>query len=215
MPLTGKKILITAGATYEPIDPVRFIGNRSTGKMGWEIAKACLAQNATVYLVLAHHQIDLTLGPKLHVFEVETADQMQQKCLMLFPQMDWVIKTAAVADYKPAHFSKEKIKKTQAALSIDLIPNPDILFELGKQKKHQKLIGFALETDPIEKISLEKMIRKNLDVLLINTLAEKNTGFGAQNQIYLHSQKGEKHFFALEQKEKLAVRIIEKLIHIL
>lgn len=178
LPLKGKKILITAGPTYEAIDPVRFIGNHSSGKMGFEIAKAAANLGAEVCLVsgpsseqLSHSMVD--------VIRVVSAQQMYDEAHLHFPKSDIAILAAAVADYKPKNVAQHKIKKNEQTFSIELEKTKDILASLGKIKtKDQFLVGFALETNNEIENALTKLKRKNLDLIVLNSLNDKGAGFG-------------------------------------
>lgn len=177
LPLRGKKILVTAGPTYEAIDPVRFIGNHSTGKMGFDIAKAAASKGAQVilvtgptYLQLDHHLIQ--------VIRVTSADEMYKACHQYFDTVDVAVAAAAVADYKPKNVALQKIKKTEDTFTIELEKNKDILLSLGQIKKQQFLIGFALETENEIENAKAKIVKKNLDLIVLNSLNDKGAGFG-------------------------------------
>lgn len=177
LPLRTKKVLITAGPTYEAIDPVRFIGNHSTGKMGFEIAKKAAELGAEVFLVIGPNQLSIT-HPNIKVIPVVSADQMYAAAHQYFPDSDIAILSAAVADYKPKKVVNQKIKKKSEHFTIELIPTPDILASLGKIKTKQFLVGFALETcDELENAK-GKLQRKNLDLIVLNSLNDKGAGFG-------------------------------------
>ena len=219
MDLKNKIVLVTAGATYEPIDPVRFIGNRSTGKMGICIANVLLKRGAKVMLVLGEHRADIQLpvAPHLTIYYTKTALEMYAQCLECFPAVDLVIKTAAVSDYRPKHFSVEKIKKKITAKSddqdtfkLELVKNPDILFELGQRKKHQKLVGFALETHHAVEYAQQKLQQKNLDAIVLNSLQDQGAGFGLHTNAvtFFDKQGGQKHF-PMQSKEAIAVQICD------
>jgi len=175
--LSGKNVLITAGPTHEPIDPVRFIGNYSSGKMGYAIAEECKRRGASVTLVSGPVSIKKPSG--INVVYVTSAKQMFEACVNNFPETDIAIMNAAVADYTPAKTSDLKIKHKGNNLTIELKPTMDIASELGKLKKDtQILIGFALETDNEEKNAAEKLVKKNLDFIVLNSLQDKGAGFG-------------------------------------
>jgi phosphopantothenoylcysteine decarboxylase/phosphopantothenate--cysteine ligase len=177
LPLKGKKILITAGPTYEAIDPVRFIGNHSSGKMGFDIATAAANLGAEVVLVSGptHLQMKHSL---VNVIRVTSADEMYDACHHYFENMDVAIAAAAVADYKPKNVATQKIKKTEATFTIELEKNKDILLSLGQIKKNQFLIGFALETENEIDNAKIKIEKKNLDLIVLNSLNDKGAGFG-------------------------------------
>lgn len=177
LPLKGKKILITAGPTYEAIDPVRFIGNHSTGKMGFDIAAAAANLGAEVVLVSGptHLQMNHSL---VNLIRVTSADEMYVACHQYFENMDVVIAAAAVADYKPKNAATQKIKKTESTFTIELEKNKDILLSLGQIKKQQFLIGFALETENEIENAKNKIEKKNLDLIVLNSLNDKGAGFG-------------------------------------
>jgi phosphopantothenoylcysteine decarboxylase/phosphopantothenate--cysteine ligase len=176
LPLRGKKVLITAGPTYEAIDPVRFIGNHSSGKMGFAIASAAANLGAEVYLISgpSHQQIQHSF---VHRIDVQTADEMYTAAHRYFKEVDIAILSAAVADYTPSKVAAQKIKKKDALLSIQLTPTKDILASLGALKKHQFLVGFALETDNELANAKGKLQRKNLDAIVLNSLQDKGAGF--------------------------------------
>ncbi len=176
LPLKGKKFLITAGPTHEPIDPVRFIGNHSSGKMGIALAKTAADLGAHVHLVLgpSHFDCDHSL---IQVTRVQTAEEMFQACTTYFPKVDVFIASAAVADYRPKRVASEKIKKSGVSLNIELLKNPDILSELGNQKKHQFVVGFALETENEIENAKQKLQKKNLDAIVLNSLKVEGAGF--------------------------------------
>lgn len=174
--LKNKKVLVTAGPTYEPIDPVRYIGNHSSGKMGYAIAEAFIQAGATVKLITG--PVHLTPPAGVAVEAVITADQMLQACLRQASEFDIIVMAAAVADYTPEIRSEHKLKKQQDILTVTLRPTVDILAELGKQKKHhQILIGFALETEHHLEYARKKLIEKKADCIILNPL-EKDSGFG-------------------------------------
>jgi phosphopantothenoylcysteine decarboxylase/phosphopantothenate--cysteine ligase len=177
LPLKGKKILITAGPTFEAIDPVRFIGNHSSGKMGFDIATAAANLGAAVVLVSGptHLQMKHSL---VNVIRVTSADEMYDACHQYFENMDVAIAAAAVADYKPKNVATQKIKKTEATFTIELEKNKDILLSLGQIKKNQFLIGFALETENEIDNAKIKIEKKNLDLIVLNSLNDKGAGFG-------------------------------------
>ena len=209
--LNGKNILITAGPTYEKIDPVRFIGNYSSGKMGYAIAEEAARRGANVTLVSGPVSIS-TQNANLNVVKVESARQMHDKCLEVFPICDYAIMSAAVADYAPAEYTETKIKREKDDTPvIKLVKNPDIAASLGKIKNgDQKLIGFALETNNEETNAIDKLNRKNLDYIILNSLQDKGAGFGTNtNKITVYSAKGEKFEYGLKSKVEVAKDIID------
>lgn len=211
--LTGKKVLVTAGPTYEPIDPVRFIGNQSTGKMGVEVARSLAKRGATVSLVLGPVNIKVD-DPNIVVHNVVTAIEMYNQCMELFPAMDVAVLSAAVADFKPIKSSAKKLKKNASLTKIDLEPTLDILAELGKHKKHnQVLVGFALETDNEEENALKKLDNKNLDMIVLNSLNDEGAGFGtATNKVTFFTKNGDKLENPLKTKEEVAKDIVDQIV---
>ncbi|WP_329806278.1 bifunctional phosphopantothenoylcysteine decarboxylase/phosphopantothenate--cysteine ligase CoaBC [Flavobacterium facile] len=177
LPLKGKKVLITAGPTYEAIDPVRFIGNHSSGKMGFDIAIAAANLGAEVVLVSGptHLQMKHSL---VNLIRVTSADEMYDVCHQYFDHVDVAVAAAAVADYKPKNVATQKIKKSEATFTIELEKNRDILLSLGQIKKNQFLIGFALETENEVENAKNKIEKKNLDLIVLNSLNDKGAGFG-------------------------------------
>ncbi|WP_396183345.1 bifunctional phosphopantothenoylcysteine decarboxylase/phosphopantothenate--cysteine ligase CoaBC [Flavobacterium sp.] len=212
LPLKGKKILITAGPTYEAIDPVRFIGNHSTGKMGFDIANEAAKLGAEVILVTgpSHFQND---NSSIQLIRVTSSDEMFDQCHLLFDDVDVAIAAAAVADYKPKQIAKQKIKKTEAAFSIELEKTKDILASLGKIKTKQFLVGFALETEnEIEHAKL-KIQKKNLDLIVLNSLNDEGAGFGkATNKITFIDKSFKIEPMPLKPKEEVAKDILNKII---
>ena len=211
-PLKDKKVLITAGPTYENIDPVRFIGNYSTGKMGFALAEACARQGAEVTLVAGPVQLKIK-HKNIRRIDVRSADEMCEQAVANFPDADAAILCAAVADFKPKEQSGKKLKRGNENLTVELTPNKDIARELGKVKKpHQKLVGFALETNDEEQNAQGKMERKNLDFIVLNSLNDKNAGFGYDtNKITILHRSGEKKSFELKSKEKVAEDIVNEI----
>ncbi len=210
--LIGKKVLITAGPTHETIDPVRYIGNHSTGKMGFAIAEELADRGAQVQLVSGPVNLELK-NPSIQRIDVSSADDMQRVCMEVFPQMDAAILTAAVADYKPAKKHEKKIKRDEKPVLLELIPNPDILASLGKLKnENQVLAGFALETDNELENARKKLQKKNLDFIVINSLQDEGAGFGTDtNKISILDNKNQVSGFELKSKKLVAVDIADKL----
>lgn len=209
----SKKILITAGPTYEPIDPVRFIGNRSSGKMGIEIAKKLLDKGAEVHLVMGPSTVEITPHKNLHVTRIETASEMYNACMEKFSDMSVGIFAAAVADYTPVHVASEKIKKAGDSLILELKKTKDILKEIGSIKKTTQItVGFALETTNEIEHAKEKLQKKNVDFLVLNSL--KDTGAGFQhdtNKITILDKHNNITTFELKTKTAVAVDIVNYL----
>lgn len=212
LPLKGKKIMITAGPTYEAIDPVRFIGNHSSGKMGYQIAKEAANLGAEVYLVSGptHQKIKHGLVRKV---DVVSAEEMYQACHQYYQDVDVAICAAAVADYKPLQVANQKIKKKEASLQIDLTPTKDILASLGKQKQHQFLVGFALETENEVANAQGKIERKNLDMIVLNSLRDPGAGFAKDtNKITIIDKHFASHEFGTKPKQEVAKDILNFII---
>lgn len=213
-PLTGKKALVTAGPTYEAIDPVRFIGNHSSGKMGIAIAKELYRRGAEVTLVMGPAATDFSANG-IRLVKVASADDMYKACHKVFGDMDIAVMSAAVADYTPAVKSGQKIKKKEDKLSLELKKTKDILKSLGeKKKKGQVLVGFALETDNEKEHAREKLIKKNADMIVLNSLNDKGSGFGHDtNKITIFQKKGKEKEFGLKLKEAAARDIVDTIIN--
>ena len=209
--LQAKHILITAGPTYEKIDPVRFIGNYSSGKMGFALAEECARRGARVTLVAGPVSMK-TANPNIHRVDVESCIQMHDAAVEAFKTANAAILCAAVADFRPVEVASEKIKRLGQTLEISLVPNPDIAAELGRLKrKDQTLVGFALETNDEQQNAEHKLAKKNLDFIVLNSLRNKGTCFQSDdNQISIISQTGRKDF---EKKPKayVAKDIIDEL----
>jgi len=210
--LEGKKILITAGPTYEPIDPVRFIGNHSSGKMGFALAEAAAQRGASVTMVAGPNHLKLH-HPLITYISVTTAAEMAEHCVALFPGMHIGILAAAVADYTPALPASQKIKKAEASLTIELKPTVDILHQLGQQKSgEQRLVGFALETENLLENAKQKIKKKNLDCIVANAANEKNSGFGGDlNTVTLIDADFRCTELPTQSKEKIAHQILDHL----
>ena len=205
--LTGKRVLISAGPTYEELDPVRFIGNRSTGKMGIALANTFAAEGADVTLVLG--PTHLAPNSLVNCIRVESSNEMYAHCTGLFKNTDIAIMAAAVADYKAAEYSPQKIKKKETDFQIHLTKTVDILAELGKQKQKQCLIGFALETDQVVEYARKKIEAKNLDFIVANSLQDAGAGFATDtNKISIIDNKGEVFDYGLKSKEEVAKDIL-------
>ncbi len=204
----GKKVMVTAGPTYEKIDPVRFIGNHSTGKMGYAIAEEFASQGAEVTLISG--PVNLSCSTKINRINVTTAVEMCQAAQEEFVDSDIAVMCAAVADYAPKQYSETKIKRS-GEMIIELVPNPDIAATLGAVKRDtQILAGFALETNDEEINAQAKLEKKNLDYIVLNSLADKDACFGYDtNKITIISREGEKQIFPLKDKKEVAKDIVE------
>ncbi|RLD27889.1 MAG: bifunctional phosphopantothenoylcysteine decarboxylase/phosphopantothenate--cysteine ligase CoaBC [Bacteroidetes bacterium] len=209
--LVGKSFLVTAGPTYEKIDPVRFIGNHSSGKMGFEIAESIAANGGEVTLVSGPSKLEVR-HPNIKLIKVETASEMYKKCLENFGFVDGAIMTAAVADYRPSKSSDSKIKKQKQSITINLEPTQDILASLGKIKEQQFLVGFALETDNEIKNAKKKLKSKNADLIVLNSLNVEGSGFNVDtNKVWL-VEKDEITEMELMPKSEVAKVIVRKII---
>lgn len=203
----GKKILITAGPTYENIDPVRFIGNHSSGKMGFDLAKEAAKRGAEVVLVSGPSS-QKTDDKNIKVYRVTSAREMFDEVFKHYENADIAIMSAAVADYTPKVKATEKIKKNDNELTIELIKNKDILRTMGEKKTHQFLVGFALETQNEEENAKGKLIKKNLDMIVLNSLRDEGAGFAnATNKIKIFTPT-EEQSFTLKSKEEVAYDIL-------
>ena len=212
--LRGKKILVTAGGTVEAIDPVRYIGNRSSGRMGFEIARAAVAAGAEVILISGKSELESPRG--LTFVKVESAVEMREAVLKEFDSVDAVIMSAAVADYRVKNPAAQKIKKSAETLTLELVKNPDILRELGALKKNQVLVGFAAETQNILEYANKKLVEKNLNFIVANDVTAAGAGFGVSTNIatIIH-RGGEVENFPKMSKAELAEKIIARLEKIL
>ncbi len=210
--IKGKKILITAGPTYEAIDPVRFIGNHSTGKMGVAIAEAATRNGAEVVLICGPSNVESKC--ELNRVDVTTAQEMFDATMSFAQEQDVLIMTAAVADYRPKKVAKTKLKKKGQDLRIDLEPTPDILATVGKTKKeHQVLVGFALETDNELENAFEKLNRKNCDLIVLNSLQDAGAGFGHDtNKVSILDRHNNITTFELKSKADVANDILQTII---
>lgn len=213
-PLSGKKFLVTAGGTREPIDPVRYIGNRSSGKMGYALAEAARDKGAQVVLISGPTFLPPPGG--MDFITVETAQEMREAVLARFPDADVVIKAAAVADYRPKYAAEHKIKKASEELTIELEKNPDILWELGRQKDGRVLVGFAAETQKIMEHGWDKLKRKNLDMLVANDVTAAGAGFqGDTNIVNVFYGDGSVEEWPLMTKKQVADNILGKIYKLL
>jgi len=213
LPLKGKKILVTAGPTYEAIDPVRFIGNHSSGKMGFAIASAAANLGAEVFLISgpSNQQIKHSL---VHRVDVVSAEEMYEASHIFFKDVDIAILSAAVADYKPKNSVSQKIKKTDTTLELSLSPTKDILASLGAIKKQQYLVGFALETNNELENAKGKLKRKNLDAIILNSLQDKGAGFAKDtNKITFIDKKFNEKAFKLKSKVAVAKDIMNEIVN--
>jgi len=212
-PLKGKKVLITAGPTYEKLDPVRFIGNYSSGKMGFAIAEEAAAKGADVILVAgpvkqkAEHK-------RIERIDVETAAEMKDACEKIFPDVDVAVMAAAVADYTPKTTAENKMKRTGDSLVLELVPTTDIAAMLGNMKRdEQLLVGFALETSDARKNAAYKLKRKNLDFIVLNSLEDEGAGFMVDtNKITIIDRENKIEEFPLKSKQEVAADIVDRLI---
>ncbi|MCM4163507.1 MULTISPECIES: bifunctional phosphopantothenoylcysteine decarboxylase/phosphopantothenate--cysteine ligase CoaBC [unclassified Arenibacter] len=211
LPLEGKIVLITAGPTYEAIDPVRFIGNHSSGLMGYELAQNAAKLGAKVYLVSgpSHLSIQHSL---IKLVKVTSADEMYRETVALYPEVDIAICAAAVADYKPKLVAEQKIKKTSDEFTITLVRNKDILFSLGEMKNNQFLVGFALETENEVENAIGKLKRKNLDAIVLNSMNDSGAGFGKlTNKISFIDKNLDIKTFGLKTKAEVALDILNEI----
>lgn len=212
-PLEGKKALVTAGPTYEAIDPVRFIGNHSSGKMGIAIAKELYRRGAEVTLVLGPVTTDFSANG-IRLIKVTSADDMYKACHEIFATSDIAVLSAAVADYTPAVKAEQKIKKKENSLSLELTRTKDILKSLGQNKKEgQVVVGFALETTDEKANALQKLSEKKADMIVLNSLNDKNAGFGFDtNTVTIFEKSGTETSFANKTKTEVAADIVNAII---
>lgn len=210
---SGTKVMITAGPTYEKIDPVRFIGNYSSGKMGFALAEEMAARGAEVTLICGPVNLKLK-DTSIRRMNVESAEEMYQVAVQEFPRNDVVVLSAAVADFTPKERAHTKIKRGKGALRLDLLPTKDIAAELGRMKqKGQLLVGFALETDDEEANAISKMQRKNLDLIVLNSLNDRGAGFGGDtNKVTLIDRDESKTEYELKSKAEVAVDIADRIV---
>ncbi|OQP51268.1 phosphopantothenoylcysteine decarboxylase [Niastella yeongjuensis] len=214
--LAGKKALVTAGPTYEPIDPVRFIGNHSSGKMGVAIAEELASRGAEVHLVLGPSSVKTTF-PGIYVHKVQTAGEMYNTCMAEFPTADIAVMSAAVADYTPVETAPEKIKKTSGTLVIELTKTKDILKSLGQLKRNgQLLAGFALETANERQYALDKLAAKNADLIVLNSLNDEGAGFGYDtNKVTIFEKGGNEIAYDRKPKQQVAKDIVDRIVNML
>lgn len=212
LPLREKKVLITAGPTYEAIDPVRYIGNHSSGKMGFEIAKAAANFGAEVFLITGptHQKVNHSL---IHVISVTSAEEMYNAAHEYFNDVNIAILSAAVADFKPKQVAAQKIKKAASTLTLELEKTKDILASLGNIKKQQYLVGFALETNNELEHAKGKLKKKNLNLIVLNSLKDKGAGFkGDTNKVTFIDDKGDIISFELKSKTDVAKDLLTKIL---
>ncbi len=206
--LDGKTVLITAGPTYEAIDPVRFIGNHSSGKMGFSLAEEAVKRGAKVILISGPTS-QKTSNKNIEIHRVTSAKEMYDEVFKYYEKVDIAIASAAVADYAPKIVAKEKIKKSEEEFTIELVKNPDILKTMGEKKTHQFLVGFALETQNEEENAKSKLQKKNLDMIVLNSLRDEGAGFQKDTnkvKILTHSEQKE---FSLKSKDEVAKDILD------
>ncbi|MEG9326388.1 bifunctional phosphopantothenoylcysteine decarboxylase/phosphopantothenate--cysteine ligase CoaBC [Salinimicrobium catena] len=211
LPLKGRKVMITAGPTYEAIDPVRFIGNHSSGKMGYELAAAAYRSGAEVILISGPTHLE-NPQKEIKFVRVQSAQEMYEAAMAHYDEVDAAIAAAAVSDYRPKNVASQKIKKADENLQMELERTPDILASLGANKKGQALAGFALETENEQENALGKLERKNLDFIVLNSLNDKGAGFKSDtNKISILFKDGRKADFGLKSKKEVAEDIIHEL----
>lgn len=213
--LQGKKALVTAGPTYENLDPVRFIGNYSSGKMGFAIAEALAEQGAEVTLVSGPTHLK-TINSSIARINIVSAEDMLNTCTELAPSQDIVVMSAAVADYRPENIAQQKIKKKDVLFLLRLTKTTDVLKQLGANKpKNQILVGFALETENELKNAKEKLKNKNLDFIVLNSMNDKGAGFSSdQNKITIIDKKNKANTFPLKNKGEVAQDIVAKIVEL-
>jgi phosphopantothenoylcysteine decarboxylase/phosphopantothenate--cysteine ligase len=212
LPLLNKKILITAGPTYEAIDPVRFIGNHATGLMGFELAKKAAKMGAEVVLVSGPSALKCS-EENIKTIKIQSSDEMFEACITHFESVDYIICAAAVADYKPKTIASQKIKKNDSFLNLELIKTKDILKYLGTHKKNQIVVGFALETENEIENAKQKIIKKNLDFIVLNSMNDSGAGFGVStNKVTIINNKMEEKSLELKLKSDVAKDILNYMI---
>jgi phosphopantothenoylcysteine decarboxylase/phosphopantothenate--cysteine ligase len=215
LPLLGKNILVNAGPTYEAIDPVRYIGNRSSGKMGIAIANYFSALGANVNLVLGPCNQN-NISNNINIINVESANEMYNACMKLYESVDVAVCSAAVADYTPETINEQKIKKTDKNLNLNLVKTKDILADMGLKKTKQFLVGFALETENVIEYAKQKLKNKNLDLIVANSAKETGAGFGTNtNKITIIDKHNKMYNFELKSKELVAKDIVNTLMNLI
>ncbi len=215
-PLKGKKALVTAGPTHEPFDPVRYISNQSTGKMGIAIARDFADRGASVELVLGPSSVEIN-DPRIHVTHIQSAEEMYNACVAIFPSVQIAVMSAAVSDYTPVSFSKEKIKKNSQTFTLELSRTKDILQTLGEKKKAgQILVGFALENKDEVLYAKNKLQSKNADMMVLNSLNDAGAGFGFDtNQVTIFEKSGIEIPYGQKSKQLVARDIVDRIINLL
>jgi phosphopantothenoylcysteine decarboxylase/phosphopantothenate--cysteine ligase len=209
--LAGEVVLVTAGPTREPLDPVRFLSNRSSGKMGYAITEAAAARGARVILVSGPTALPPPQG--VDVVEVETAQQMHDAVLAKLSSATVVIKAAAVADYRPKQVAGRKLKKDEAVPEVTLESTPDILAEVGKRKGRRILVGFAAETEDLVENARKKLQRKNLDLMVVNDVSQPGAGFDSDtNVVKILDAQGGVEDLPLQSKRSVADRILDRVV---
>jgi phosphopantothenoylcysteine decarboxylase/phosphopantothenate--cysteine ligase len=209
--LQGETVLVTAGPTCEDLDPVRFLTNRSSGKMGYALAEAAVQRGAQTILVSGPTR--LTPPPNVEFVAVRSAAEMRTAVLRRFGKASIVLKAAAVADFQPAAAASHKIKKTGKTIILELLPAPDILAELGQIKKQQILVGFAAETEQVRENALKKMKEKNLDLLVVNDITQEGAGFdGDTNIVTILDRTGEEVLLPKQSKANVAHAILDRVV---
>jgi len=212
--MAGRRVLITAGPTHEPIDPVRFLGNRSTGKMGIAVARAALARGASVTLVVGPDTVPAPAGA--HVVPIVTAEELRAAVLARFDDVDAVVMAAAVADFRPKVVADAKIKKDAGVPELVLEPTPDLLRELSERRTGQILVGFAAETHDVEAEARRKLAGKGVDLLVANVVGREGTGFGSDtNEAAILAADGDDEPLRTMTKEHLAQAICDRLVRLL
>jgi phosphopantothenoylcysteine decarboxylase/phosphopantothenate--cysteine ligase len=212
--LAGRRIVVTAGPTWEPIDPVRFVGNRSTGRMGFAVAREAFARGADVTLVVGPGTVEPPEGPR--VVRVAAAEEMRMAVLEAAGDADAVIMAAAVADFRPREAAPGKLKKEEGPPKVELVPTPDILAELGEMKGDRVLVGFAAETEDVEAAGRAKLVAKGLDLLVANEVGREGTGFGSEsNHAAILSRTGDDESLRDWTKAELAAAVCDRLTKML
>jgi phosphopantothenoylcysteine decarboxylase/phosphopantothenate--cysteine ligase len=211
---SGKKVMVTAGPTFEAIDPVRFIGNRSSGKMGVALAQAFANEGAEVTLITGPIHLKIEFA-SIHQIQVESAEEMFETVKEYWPRMNGGVFSAAVADYRPKFLAGQKIKKSAEEFTLELVKNPDILAWVGEHKSDdQQLIGFALETENLIENATSKLHRKHLDYIVMNSLQDEGAGFGVDtNKVSVLDKNNNLTSFELKSKADVAVDILETIIN--
>lgn len=208
--MAGERVLVTAGATREPFDPVRFVTNHSSGKMGVALAETAMLRGAQVTLVAAH--CDVAVPMFVDVVRAESAQEMYEAVLERFDDSTIVVKAAAVADYRPKHMADNKIKKSDGELTVEFERTPDILGELGRRKNGQFLCGFSMETENMLENSQKKLEKKNLDMIAANNLKTEGAGFGVDTNVITLITKNDAHVLPLMTKQEAAARIFDEIL---